>query len=95
MATFNYSKIKEKWTKKNIQKSKQEELLRRIALEKAKKVALFLKNHYQVTCVYLYGSLVWGKHYTSISDIDLMIEGFPPDQRYYRALAQLPHPCCG
>jgi predicted nucleotidyltransferase len=37
--------------------------------------------------VYLFGSLVWGKHYTSLSDIDLMIEGFPPDQRYFRALA--------
>ena len=38
--------------------------------------------------MYLYGSLAWGKHFTTHSDIDLLVDGFPKEADYWRALVE-------
>ncbi len=74
-------------------KRKKEEEIRRKkdALTKAKEVAAFLKDNYNVRHVILFGSLVWGKHFSAYSDIDLLVEGFPDGKNFWRALAESEH----
>jgi len=58
------------------------------AIKKANKIALFLKNSYDVEKVYLFGSLVWRNKFTPHSDIDLYVENFPKERSYWEALAK-------
>ncbi len=77
------------WRKRAEQAKKDEEQRRRQAMAKAKAVARHLKEKYHVTAVYLYGSLVWGRHFTAKSDIDLLVKDFPPEASFWRMLVEV------
>jgi predicted nucleotidyltransferase len=68
---------------------REEEERRRSALERAAAVAQYVKEQYPECKIYLYGSLIWGRHFTLWSDIDLMIGGFPSEVSYWRLLVEL------
>lgn len=70
-------------------KARAERELRRQALEKSRAAARHLKENYGVRRVYLYGSLVWGGHFTPHSDIDLLVEGLPAEADYWRLLVEV------
>ncbi|QGP92607.1 Polymerase beta, Nucleotidyltransferase [Neomoorella glycerini] len=53
------------------------------ALARARKVAAWLKEKYDVDGVYLFGSLAWGG-FNSHSDIDLLVKGFKDKNRYWQ-----------
>jgi len=80
--------IKQNWVRRAQDKQQAERERRNLALEKARAVAKYLKERYRVKNVYLFGSLVWGKHFSSRSDIDLLVEGFPSRANYWRAVAE-------
>lgn len=59
------------------------------ALSAAQRAADFLRCNYGVKRVLLYGSLAWGDRFTPHSDIDLLVEGFEPSNRFWRMLAEI------
>ncbi|GBF33184.1 hypothetical protein DCCM_2283 [Desulfocucumis palustris] len=81
--------LRRAWQKRTMQKQENMARLRQDALQKAAAAAAYLKEKYKVTAVYLYGSLVWGKHFSNRSDIDLLVEGFPAERDYWRMLVEL------
>ncbi len=83
--------MKKGWQERTQRKDEEENKRRIDARCCAEKVAVLLKEKYGVKKVYLYGSLVWGKHYTVHSDIDLFVEGFPAGADYWAALAEADH----
>ena len=58
------------------------------ALSAAQKCAQVLYGNYGVRKVYLFGSLTNPEVFHDRSDIDLVVEGLPP-QLYFKALAEL------
>jgi predicted nucleotidyltransferase len=56
-------------------------------LDRARRAAVHLYAH-GASRVWLFGSLAWGRPQDERSDIDLAVEGLPPD-RYYRLLSEL------
>lgn len=83
-----WAAIRKGWAHRAAAKRRAEEERRALALDKARAVAAHLKERYGARRVYLYGSLVWGKHFTAHSDIDLLVEGFPVAANYWRALVE-------
>ncbi len=65
-----------------------EQKMRDEAISKAEKIAFFLKTSYDVRNVYLFGSLAWRNKFTSHSDIDIYIDGFPKDKDYWEAFVK-------
>ena len=80
--------LKKAWKARELLKRDKEAKRREAAWQSATKAAALLKENYSVKKVYLFGSLVWGKHYTAYSDIDLYVEGFPSEADYFEALGQ-------
>ncbi|MGB9919879.1 MAG: nucleotidyltransferase family protein [Moorellales bacterium] len=83
-----WAAVRRQWAQRAAAKKRAEEERRALALQKAKAVASHLKIHYGAGQVYLYGSLVWGRHFTAQSDIDLLVEGFPKGSNFWRALVE-------
>ncbi len=83
--------LREHWQERRKRKAAEEKERRELAFKKALLVAGKLKEKYGVHKVYLYGSLVWNKHYGPMSDIDMLIEGFPAEENYWAALAEMEH----
>lgn len=81
--------LRRAWQKRAKQEKEKEEKRRREALAKAAAAAHHLKDKYGVDAVYLFGSLVWGKHFTPRSDIDLLVEGFQDTSLYWKMLGEL------
>lgn len=81
--------LRRAWQKRAEAGKKAREKWRREALEKAKNAAAYLRGKYKVDAVYLYGSLVWGKHFDLRSDIDLLVEGLAKNANYWRMLVEL------
>jgi len=84
-----FEQLRQAWRKRARQEKESEERRRREALAKARAIARYLKEKYNVNAVYLYGSLAWGRHFTSRSDIDLLVEGFPEASSYWRMLVEV------
>jgi len=76
------------WLKRKEQKNLEEQKRKEEALRKAREIAQFLKNYYNIESVYLFGSLAWRTKYTVHSDIDLYVKGFPENKSYWAALAK-------
>jgi len=81
--------LKKAWQIRKIQRQQEEKERQRKALERALSAARYLKEHYGVHKVHLYGSLLWGRRFTAHSDIDLMVSGFPPTASFWRMLVEL------
>jgi len=81
--------LRRAWQKRARQKKADMEKLREKAFLKAIAAAGHLKKKYKASAVYLYGSLAWGRHFSERSDIDLLVEGFPPKMNYWRMLVEL------
>jgi predicted nucleotidyltransferase len=81
--------MKQAWQGRVESERREERERRRCALERATAAAKYVKEQYPECKVYLYGSLIWGKHFTPRSDIDLMIRGFPSEVSYWRLLVEM------
>jgi len=81
--------LRRAWQKRAKQEKEREEKRRQEALARAVAAARHLKDKYDVDAVYLFGSLVWGKHFTPRSDIDFLVEGFPDASSYWKMLGEL------
>ncbi|MHA1522647.1 MAG: nucleotidyltransferase family protein [Promethearchaeota archaeon] len=57
-------------------------------LKIARKIAIFLKKEYNLTEIYLIGSLSSERTISSHSDIDLVVKGIP-DEKYFSILAKI------
>ncbi|MBS4025962.1 MAG: nucleotidyltransferase domain-containing protein [Clostridia bacterium] len=91
MEGYQLEVIRKTWQERKQRKEQEEAGRKQDAIEKAKKAAVFLKDTYQVKNVYLFGSLVWGKHFTVSSDIDILIDDFSGSANYWEALAAVEH----
>jgi len=80
--------IKATWKKRELRKQELEKTRRDHAWKCAKKAAALLKENYGIKKLWLFGSLVSGKHFTVHSDIDLFVEGFPAEADFWVALGQ-------
>ncbi|BAF58204.1 MAG: nucleotidyltransferase domain-containing protein [Pelotomaculum sp.] len=81
--------LRRAWQERARRKKEDMEKLRREALLKASAAAAHLKAKYGAAAVYLFGSLAGGGHFCKSSDIDLLVEGFPPEKSYWRMLVEL------
>lgn len=81
--------MKQAWRERVESERREEGERRRCALERATAAAKYVKEQYPECKVYLYGSLIWGKHFTPRSDIDLMMRGFPSEASYWRLLVEM------
>lgn len=91
MEDSQINEMKKTWRERS-QRNMREEIERKNkAKERAQKIALYLKDKYKVKAVYLFGSLIWGKHFTASSDIDLLIIDFPENEDYWEALSAVEH----
>ncbi|MGB9662983.1 MAG: nucleotidyltransferase family protein [Moorellaceae bacterium] len=84
----DWAAIRQSWKCRAQNKRQAEGERRNLALDRARAVARHLKERYRVKNVYLFGSLVWGKHFSPRSDIDLLVEGFPSRANYWRAVSE-------
>lgn len=91
MDDFKENDLRKTYSERAKIKKEAEEKRKSKALIKAKEVAAFLKQNYGVRDVTLFGSLAWGKHFSVHSDIDLLVEGFPEEKNFWRALAESEH----
>lgn len=80
--------IKKTLARKVEKRKLDEQKMRDEAMRKSEKIASFLKNSYSVKNVYLFGSLAWRNKFTTHSDIDIYVDGFPKDKDYWEALAK-------
>ncbi|TCO67936.1 putative nucleotidyltransferase [Caldanaerobacter subterraneus] len=76
-------KIRENWRIKSEKEKEMLEIRKKDALDKAYKVARFLKEKYNVNKVVLYGSLARGFDFWEFSDIDIFIDGWDDDRFNY------------
>jgi predicted nucleotidyltransferase len=60
------------------------------ARDEAKKVAQRLVREFDANRVYLFGSLAEGGRFQERSDVDLAVEGIPPE-RFFKAWAAVSH----
>ncbi len=51
-------------------------------LSEAKRISLLLAEKFQVSSIYLFGSLVWGDYLSPETDIDLAVNGIEPGKLY-------------
>ncbi len=58
------------------------------AREEARRLAQILADEFGVTRVYLFGSFAWGVETRPDSDLDLAVEGLPPEQ-FFLAYSRL------
>jgi predicted nucleotidyltransferase len=79
--------MKKNWMERSKRKKLEEQRRKAEALKKAGEIARFLKDKYEVKQIILFGSLAWRTRFSSHSDIDLCIVGFPENASYWEALA--------
>jgi len=84
-----FENLRRAWRERAERAEKEAGERRQLALDKAAAAAEHLKKKYGVRSVYLYGSLVWSRHFTERSDIDLLVEGFPAEKSYWKMLVEL------
>jgi uncharacterized protein len=85
---MDYGALRDAWKKRMAAETDEAEKMRQMALEAAKSAAEYLRDRYKARKVFLYGSLAWSKHFTSRSDIDLLVEGCAPDN-CWRMIAEV------
>jgi predicted nucleotidyltransferase len=83
--------IKSVWKKREQRKQEQERNRRDHAWKCAERVAALLREKYGIKKLWLFGSLVSGKHFTVHSDIDLFVEDFPANADFWVVLGQAEH----
>lgn len=88
MTETELAELRAAWKARAEKEEKEAAERRNQALIAAQKAAVWLRSNYGTQKVYLFGSLAWGK-FDVHSDIDLYVEGFPPDKSYWRMLAEL------
>ncbi|MDI6709987.1 MAG: hypothetical protein QMC81_03385 [Thermoanaerobacterales bacterium] len=81
--------LRRAWAERAAAARQAREQRREAAWQKARAMAQFLRKEYGVGQTYLYGSLAWGPRFGERSDIDLLVEGFPPAAGYWRMLVEL------
>lgn len=81
--------LRKAWEKRAMKEQEELIKLRQEALAKASAAATYLKEKYRAKSVYLYGSLAWGTSFDHHSDIDLLVEGFPLKDNYWKMLVEL------
>ncbi len=81
--------MREAWRKRAREDAALAEKRRSQARSKAKALAEHIRLHYRAERVFLYGSLAWNGHFTAHSDIDLFVEGFAPEEEYWRMFGEL------
>jgi len=81
--------LRRAWKERAARREEEEKQRRVQAMEKAKAAARLLKEKYKAERVYLFGSLLWGRHFTERSDIDLLVVGFPRAASYWKMLCDL------
>jgi predicted nucleotidyltransferase len=75
--------IRKTWAKRRELAIAQEKTMKEEAMERAGKIAKFLKDKYAIKKVYLYGSLSREGPFDKYSDIDLFIDGWNEDLNYW------------
>lgn len=88
MDKVKVSEIKAGWRERELRKQEQERARRRQAWICAERAAALLKEKHGLKKVWLFGSLVTGKHFTVHSDIDLYAEGFPAEADFWEVFSQ-------
>ena len=81
--------MRQAWRGRVESERREEEVRRCCALERSTVVAKYVKERHPACRIYLYGSLIWGRHFTPRSDIDLMISGLPSEVSYWSLLVEL------
>jgi len=83
-------KICENWRLKSEKEKEMLEIRKKDALDKAYKIAKFLKEKYNVSKVVLYGSLARGFDFWKFSDIDIFIDDWDDDKfNYWTMFAEI------
>lgn len=90
MAQVAHEEYVEAWRERAIANRQSLDILAQQRLEAADRLTRLLAEHFGVRKVFLFGSLAKIEGLHEHSDIDLAVEGLPPD-RYFEALAQLWH----
>ena len=80
--------MKKNWEERIKRKELEEQKAKAEALKKAAEISLFLKEKYGADKIILFGSLAWRTKFSSHSDIDLCVVGFPEKVSYWEALAE-------
>jgi len=88
MSTEEQKFYTEAWRRR--QRAEREALprLHQQLMQTAEKCATLLAEKFSVRAVYLFGSVAWPERFHADSDLDLAVEGLP-DEKYFRALAEL------
>ncbi len=87
--TKEQKELMKKTLARKVEKRKlDEQKMKDEAINKAEKIASFLKTSYGARNVYLFGSLAWRNRFTSHSDIDTYVDGFPKEKDYWEAVAK-------
>lgn len=89
MKKAEINELREAWQKRRENEVAELELLRERALEAARQAAKLLREKYHAQKVFLYGSLVWSRHFDQHSDIDLLIEGCSDLDNYWRMVNEI------
>jgi len=79
------------WEERARRKLEQEKSRRDQARQCAENVAAMLRTNFGIHEIWLFGSLVSGKHFTVHSDIDMFVGDFPPAADYWEVLRQAEH----
>ena len=83
-------KIRENWRLKSEKEKEMLEIRKKDALDKAYKIAKFLKEKYNVSKVVLYGSLARGFDFWEFSDIDIFVDDWDDDKfNYWTMFAEI------
>jgi predicted nucleotidyltransferase len=88
MLAEEYKTYTEAWRRRRRSEREALALLHQQLLQAAQKSANLLEEKYAVRAVYLFGSVAWPERFHADSDLDLAVEGLP-DEKYFRALAEL------
>jgi len=84
-----YSRYREAWARRDEEAARRREGRRREALASARRCSEILIKQFNARRVYVFGSVLDPTRFNEASDIDLAVEGLPPDRTYWRALADL------
>jgi len=76
------------WHNKFEKKRADMEVQRHYLIELAKSIARFLKDEYNLSEIYLIGSLASNRSLSWQSDIDLVVKGIP-DEKYFSILSRI------
>ena len=89
MGDLNIDMLREAWQKRAEEKQHKKYMLQKDAMKKARQAATFIEERYGASQIYLYGSLAWNHHFDTHSDIDLLVEGFTRQDKYWQMLCEV------